>query len=438
MEDVNQIWSKVSAILAEEFSQAAYKSWIEPIKPISIDDEKITLGVPFSANKNMIMTKYFSPIDNNIETVTGKKYKIEVIVESEKKSKNSEFNPEVEILLNSEYTFDNFVVGENNNLAYSAASAVAERPGVAYNPLFLYGGSGLGKTHMMQAIGNYFRENYPEKRILYTTSEKFLNELITAIQEKTNYDFREKYRNVDLLLIDDIQFLAKRVVAQEEFFHTFNTLHEAGKQIVLTSDRLPEEIPQLEERLRTRFQNGLIVDVQPPDFETRMAILKNKIQREYLTVDEEILSFVADNVKSNVRELEGAVKKIILYAGVKRTDNITMELVNEALRDIIGSQPRTSITISYIIDEVERYYRLSKGSLVSKKRSKDVAYPRQIAMYICREILDDPSYPRIGAEFGGRDHSTVMHGVNKIKSELENDAELDMTIKEIIKNIKKA
>lgn len=439
LDDIKDIWAEVITSLKDEVSTVAYKSWIEPIRAVSANEEKMTLRVPFGVNKNMIMTKYFSLIDNCIEAVTGKKYELEVIVdEDEKKQENTEISNDAESALNPEYTFDTFVVGKNNNLAYSASSAVAERPGSTYNPLFLYGGSGLGKTHMMQAIGNYYREHYPDKKILYTTSEKFLNELIYAIREKTNQDFRDKYRNVDLLLIDDIQFLAKRELAQEEFFHTFNTLYEAGKQIVLTSDRLPDEIPQLEVRLISRFKSGLTADVQPPDFETRMAILKNKIQKEYLTVDEEILSFVADNIKSNVRELEGAVKKILLYAGVKRTNNITMDIVNEALKDILKSQPRKSITISLIIDEVEKYYHLSKGSLISKKKSKDIAYPRQIAMYICREILEDPSYPKIGEEFGGRDHSTVMHGVNKIKKELEENTELELTIKEVIANVKKA
>lgn len=437
MEDLKQIWKKVLQQLAEEVSAVSYDSWIKPIRPAFMDDTKITLKVPFSVNKNMIMTKYFSLIESCLESVTSHKFDIDVIVDEEKKEEAVQDPTMANSTLNPKYTFSSFVVGNNNNLAYVASLAVAERPAKTYNPLFLYGGSGLGKTHMMQAIGNYFLENYPKKKVLYTTSEKFTYELVTAIREKTNQAFRNKYRNVDLLLIDDIQFFANKELAQEEFFHTFNALYEMDKQIVLTSDRLPSEIPQLEDRLRTRFNSGLIADVQPPDYETRMAILKNKIQNEYLSVDEEIVEFIADNIKSNVRDLEGAVKRILVYAGIKRTNEISMELATEALRDIILTQPGKMVTSQLIIEEVEKYFRLSKGSLVSKKRSKDVALPRQIAMYICRDILDDPSYPKIGEDFGGRDHTTAMHNINKIREDMTSDPELEKTVKEIISNIKK-
>lgn len=437
MEDIKQIWDKVLEQLSEEVSAVSYDSWIKPIRAVAIDEDKIVLKVPFSVNKNMVMTKYFSLIESCLESAASHKFDIEVVVDDEKKVENSSDPTMVENTLNPKYTFSSFVVGNNNQLAYVASLAVAERPGKTYNPLFLYGGSGLGKTHMMQAIGNYFSENYPQKKILYTTSEKFTYELVTAIREKTNQDFRNKYRNVDLLLIDDIQFFANKELAQEEFFHTFNALYEMDKQIVLTSDRLPSEIPQLEERLRTRFNSGLIADVQPPDYETRMAILKSKIQSEYLSVDEEIVEFIADSIKSNVRDLEGAVKRILVYAGIKRTNEISMELATEALKDILSVQPRRIVTAQLIIDEVEKYYRLSKGSLVSKKRSKEVALPRQVAMYICREILTDPSFPKIGEEFGGRDHTTAMHNVKKISEEIAIDPELDKTVKEIISNIKK-
>ncbi len=437
MEDLKQIWKKVLKQLAEEVSAVSYDSWIKPIRPASMDDTKITLEVPFSVNKNMIMTKYFSLIESCLESVTSHKFDIDVVVDEGKKEDVAQDPTMADNTLNPKYTFSSFVVGNNNNLAYVASLAVAERPAKTYNPLFLYGGSGLGKTHMMQAIGNYFLENYPKKKVLYTTSEKFTYELVTAIREKTNQAFRNKYRKVDLLLIDDIQFFANKELAQEEFFHTFNALYEMDKQIVLTSDRLPSEIPQLEDRLRTRFNSGLIADVQPPDYETRMAILKNKIQNEYLSVDEEIVEFIANNIKSNVRDLEGAVKRILVYAGIKRTNEISMELATEALRDIILTQPGKTVTSKLIIEEVEKYFRLSKGSLVSKKRSKDVALPRQIAMYICRDILDDPSYPKIGEDFGGRDHTTAMHNINKIREDMSSDPELEKTVKEIISNIKK-
>lgn len=439
MNSITDIWERVLSELKEEVSEVSFTSWIKPITPVSSDDKKFILKAPSGLNKNMIMTKYLSLLESCIEAAAEKKYELEVIVENE--DGGAELEPEDPTMSNNElnpkYTFSSFVVGNNNQVAYVASLAVAERPGKTYNPLFLYGGSGLGKTHLMQAIGNYYLENYPDKKILYTTSEKFTYELVTAIREKTNQAFRNKYRNVDLLLIDDVQFFANKETAQEEFFHTFNALYEMDKQIVLTSDRLPSEIPQLEIRLRSRFNSGLLADVQPPDFETRMAILQNKIQSEYLSVDDEIVEFIADNVKSNVRDLEGAVKRILVYAGIKRTTDISMELAKEALRDIVATQPRRTVTAEVVISEVEKYYNLTRGSLVSKKRSNDIAYPRQIAMFICREILDDPSFPKIGASFGGRDHSTVMHNVEKIKTAVESDPDLEITVKEIIKNIKK-
>ena len=437
MEELQTIWKEVLKQLAEEVSEVSYNSWIKSIKAEAMNEDKVILKVSSSLNQNMIMTKYFSLIESCLESVTSRKLDIEVFVEEEAKVKAVSDPLQAENALNPKYTFSTFVVGNNNQMAYFASLAVAERPAKTYNPLFLYGGSGLGKTHMMQAIGNYYTENYPDKKVLYTTSEKFTYELVTAIREKTNQAFRNKYRNVDLLLIDDIQFFANKEMAQEEFFHTFNALYELDKQIVLTSDRLPSEIPQLAERLRTRFNSGLIADVQPPDYETRMAILKNKIQGEYLAVDDEIVEFIADSITSNVRDLEGAVKRILLYAGIKRTSEISMELAKEALRDILTTQPGRVINIKLVIEEVEKYFRLSKGSLVSKKRSKDVAVPRQIAMYICREILDDPSFPKIGEEFGGRDHSTAMHNVNKIREEMQGDPELEKVVNEISSNIKK-
>ncbi len=437
MEELKRIWGKVSEELSKEISAVSYDSWIKPICPESIDEDKITLKVPFTFNKNMIMTKYYSLIESCLESVTSRKFNIEVMVDDEE-SEIGNIDPiTVENTLNPKYTFSSFVVGNNNELAYVASLAVAERPAKTYNPLFLYGGSGLGKTHLMQAIGNYYRENYPKKKVLYTTSEKFTYELVTAIREKTNQAFRNKYRKVDLLLLDDVQFFATKELAQEEFFHTFNALFEKDKQIVLTSDRLPSEIPQLAERLKTRFNSGLLADIQPPDYETRMAILKDKIQSEYLSVDDEIVEFIADNIKSNVRDLEGAVKRILVYAGIKRTNEISMELASVALRDILSAQPQRVITAKLIIDEVEKYYRLSKGSLVSKKRSKDIALPRQVGMYICRELLNDPSFPKIGEEFGGRDHTTAMHNVKKISEDIRTNKELDNEIKEIISNIKK-
>lgn len=439
MENINDIWGNVTKQLRDEMSTVAFDTWIKPIKPVEVAGDSITLCVPGglqkgSLNKSMIMTKYRSLIESSIKNVTGKSLDLDVCFETNS-GVQADDPIKQESALNPKYTFDNFIVGNNNNLAQAASLAVAETPAHKYNPLFIYGGSGLGKTHLIQAIGNFYLTNNPGKRVLYTTSEKFTYELVNAIREKTNQDFRNKHRTVDLLLMDDVQFLATKELAQEEFFHTFNALYEAGKQIVLTSDRLPSETPHLADRLKTRFQMGLLADIQPPDYETRLAILKSKIEDEYFTFDEEIVEYVAINITSNVRDLEGALKRILAYAGIERTNTISMELAQKALKEILSTLPQRNITISVIIDEVEKYYRLPKGSLITKKRSNDIAYPRHIAMYISRVILDE-SYASIGDAFK-RDHSTVMNAVKKIKKMVTEDTELQEIINELVTNIKK-
>lgn len=434
------IWGNVTKQLQDEMSSVAYDTWIKPIRPVELAGNSIMLSVPGgsqkgSLNKSMIVTKYRSLIESSIENVTGKVFGLNVCFEADLGTSNVDDPIKIEGTLNSKYTFESFIVGNNNNLAQAASLAVAEAPGSKYNPLFIYGGSGLGKTHLVQAIGNYYLENNPGKRVLYTTSEKFTYELVNAIREKTNQDFRNKHRTVDLLLMDDIQFLATKELAQEEFFHTFNALYEAGKQIVITSDRLPSETPHLADRLKTRFQMGLLADIQPPDYETRMAILKSKIENEYFTFDEEIVEYMANNITSNVRDLEGALKRILAYAGIERTNTISMDLAQKALKEILSTLPQRNITINVIIDEVEKYYHLPKGSLVTKKRSNDIAYPRHIAMYISRVILDT-SYATIGDAFK-RDHSTVMNAVKKIRKLVKEDPELQEIINELVVNIKK-
>lgn len=426
--------------MSEEISAVSFDTWIKPIRPVAINGNEITLAVGSGLNKNMVMTKFRSMLESCLELAAGQSFELNVIVEdgsqTQAKSEAEASDPiRRESTLNLRYTFDNFVVGGNNNLAYGAALGVAETPGQKYNPLFLYGGSGLGKTHLLQAIGNRFSELYPDKKVLYTTSEKFTYELVTAIREKTNQDFRNKYRTVDLLLVDDIQFLATKELAQEEFFHTFNAIYEAGNQIVLTSDRLPSETPHLTDRLKGRFQMGLLADVQPPDYETRLAILRAKIEAEYFTFDEEIIEYVANNIRSNVRDLEGAVKRILAYAGIERTNTISVELAQKALKEIITTLPKRNITIAVIIDEVEKYYHLPSGSLKTKKRSNDVAYPRHIAMYLAREVLSE-SYPQIGEEFN-RDHSTVMNAVKKVRQNLSGDKELADKLRDLVNNIRK-
>lgn len=435
MEQLTNIWNKVLTQLSMEFSSVSYNTWIKPIKPLELTETSIRLSVPGSLNKDMILTKFRSMIESCVESAAGRFYDLEVVCNTEPEHLETADPIKQQNYLNPKYSFESFVVGNNNNLAHAASLAVAEYPSQKYNPLFIYGGSGLGKTHLLQAIGNYYIENNPGKKVLYTTSEKFTHELVTAIREKTNQDFRNKHRTVDLLLMDDIQFLATKELAQEEFFHTFNTLYEAGKQIVLTSDRLPSETPHLADRLKGRFQMGLLADIQPPDYETRLAILRSKIEEEYFTFDEEIVEYVANNIKSNVRDLEGAVKRILAYAGIERTNTISMELAQKALKEILSTLPQRNITIAVIIDEVEKYFNLPSGSLVTKRRSNDIAYPRHIAMYIAREVLDE-SYPRIGDEFN-RDHTTVMTAVKKIRHNLSGDTELAAIIRDLVDNIKK-
>ena len=422
LNDLNEIWDSVLRQMAEEISAVSFETWIKSAEPIEIRGNELVLSVGNSLNKQMLMTKFRSMIESCIEFETGRTFEINVVVNENVAAKTEgEFSLEdTASSLNPRYSFENFVVGGNNNLAYAAALGVAESPGRKYNPLFLYGGSGLGKTHLLQAIGNKFHQLHPERKVLYTTSEKFTYELVTAIREKSNQEFRRKYRTVDLLLVDDVQFLARKEVTQEEFFHTFNAIYDAGNQIVLTSDRLPSETPHLTDRIKGRFSMGLLADVQPPDYETRLAILRAKIEEEYFTFDEEIIEYVANNIRSNVRDLEGAVKRILAYAGIERTNTISIELAQKALKEIISTLPKRNITISVIIDEVEKYYHLPQGSLITKKRSNDVAYPRHIAMYLAREVLNE-SYPRIGEEFN-RDHSTVMNAVKKVKANLSGDS----------------
>lgn len=437
LNDLNEIWDSVLRQMAEEISAVSFETWIKSAEPVEIRGNEIVLSVGNSLNKQMLMTKFRSMIESCIELETGRTFEINVVVNEDAAPKAEDvFSPEdAASSLNPRYSFENFVVGGNNNLAYAAALGVAESPGRKYNPLFLYGGSGLGKTHLLQAIGNKFHQLYPERKVLYTTSEKFTYELVTAIREKSNQEFRRKYRTVDLLLVDDVQFLATKEVTQEEFFHTFNAIYDAGNQIVLTSDRLPSETPHLTDRIKGRFSMGLLADVQPPDYETRLAILRAKIEEEYFTFDEEIIEYVANNIRSNVRDLEGAVKRILAYAGIERTNTISIELAQKALKEIISTLPKRNITISVIIDEVEKYYHLPQGSLITKKRSNDVAYPRHIAMYLAREVLNE-SYPRIGEEFN-RDHSTVMNAVKKVKTNLSGDRELAEKLEDLVNNIRK-
>ncbi len=348
----------------------------------------------------------------------------------------SNFTGEENLLnLNPKYTFESFVVGDSNRFAHAASLAVAEAPARAYNPLFIYGGVGLGKTHLMQAIGHFVMENNPYYKVVYVSSEKFTNELINAIQKNKTAGFRGKYRTVDLLLVDDIQFLAGKESTQEEFFHTFNALHEASKQIVISSDRPPKEIPTLEDRLRSRFEWGLITDIQAPDLETRIAILQKKATAEGWKLPNDVFVYIANLINSNIRELEGALIRVIAYSSLTKRE-ITIELAEEVLRDIISTQQATRITIPLIQQAVAEYYDLTVEDLKSKRRTQNITLPRQIAMYLSRELTDS-SLPKIGEEFGGRDHTTVMHGCDRVKEFMGVDPSVNQAIKDLTQELKK-
>lgn len=336
-------------------------------------------------------------------------------------------------MLNPKYVFETFVIGNSNRFAHAASLAVAEVPAKVYNPLFLYGGVGLGKTHLMHAIGHRIRQHHPEVKVLYISSEKFTNELINSIRDGNPESFRQKYRNIDVLLVDDIQFLSKKEHTQEEFFHTFNTLHEANKQIIISSDRPPREIPTLEDRLRSRFEWGLITDIQAPDLETRIAILRKKAIIESLNVPNDVMVFIASRIDNNIRELEGALIRVMAYASLTNRP-IDLDLATEALKDIFPHGKPRQITIDSIKEIVASYFKIKLDDLSAKKRTRNITYPRQIAMYLCREMTDS-SLPRIGEEFGGRDHTTVIHAHDKITRERNDDHKMQQTIIELIRRI---
>ena len=444
--DLKNIWAKTLETIKSELSEVSFNTWIKSCEPISISSDTITISVPNSFTQDILDKRYKDLVANSIEVVCSKLYKIEFVIASEASekedlketssnsaSKSIVVNDEMSSTLNPKYTFNSFVIGNSNRFAHAASLAVAESPAKAYNPLFIYGGVGLGKTHLMHARGHYILDNNPSAKVVYVSSEKFTNELINAIKDDKNEDFRNKYRNVDVLLIDDIQFIAGKERTQEEFFHTFNALHDANKQIILSSDRPPKEIPTLEDRLRSRFEWGLIADIQVPDFETRMAILKKKADVENLNVANEVMGYIATKIKSNIRELEGALIRIIAYSSLTNRD-VTVDLATEALKDIISKKQGKHITIDLIQDVVSSYFNLRVEDLKSQRRTRNVAHPRQIAMYLSRK-LTDMSLPKIGEEFGGRDHTTVIHAYEKISENLKTDDSLQHTVNDITKKL---
>ncbi len=442
---LKELWEKTLSIIKGEITEVSFNTWIKSIIPISIDMDSIKLGVPNNFTKEILEGRYKDLIANAMNLITSGKYTVSFAVISEESPdkdtagskgahrRNIVVNDEMSATLNPKYTFDSFVIGNSNRFAHAASLAVAESPARAYNPLFIYGGVGLGKTHLMHAIGHYILQNNPKSKVVYVSSEKFTNELINSIKDDKNVEFRNKYRNVDVLLIDDIQFIAGKERTQEEFFHTFNSLHESNKQIILSSDRPPKEIPTLEDRLRSRFEWGLIADIQPPDFETRIAILKKKADVENLNVPNEVMVYVATKIKSNIRELEGALIRIVAYSSLTNRE-ISVDLASEALKDIISNKQSRQITIELIQDVVSSYYGLRIDDFKSQRRTRNVAFPRQIAMYLSRK-LTDMSLPKIGEEFGGRDHTTVIHAFEKVTEILKEDISLQETINDLTKKL---
>ncbi|WP_434310416.1 chromosomal replication initiator protein DnaA [Hominifimenecus sp. rT4P-3] len=437
LQKIKENWETILNTLKEdqELTDVSFKTWLLPLELVSVENNIITILFPGDKPSVLyIEKKYKFFIQVAIEEVTGNKCEIKFITphsdsEPEVKKASMDLALFAEANLNPRYTFDTFVVGSNNKMAHAASLAVAESPAEIYNPLFIYGGVGLGKTHLMHSIAHFILKQNPTAKVVYVTSEKFTNELIDAIRNKNNItttEFREKYRNVDVLLIDDIQFITNKESTQEEVFHTFNTLYEAKKQIIISSDRPPKDIETLEERLRSRFEWGLTVDIGSPDYETRMAILRKKEDIEGYNIDNEVIKYIAMNIKSNIRELEGALTKIVACSRVTKKD-ITVELAEEALKDHISPNQVREITPEIIIEIVSDHFKLNPSDLTSEKRNKEIVKPRQIVMYLCR-TMTNTSLQMIAKYLGKRDHSTIIHGIEKITAELEKDESLQYTI----------
>ena len=434
MTDLQKVWERTLAILKDELSEIAYKTWFATLSPLECRDEVLLLSAPNEIHKNMITSKYMPLLQSAVEMACNQELRIELILQSEYVPNARQSKRPLNNNLNPRYTFEEFVVGENNKYAHAACLAVAENPAKIYNPLFLYGNSGLGKTHLIHSVGHYILNNDPNARVLYVTSEKFTNDLINSIKDGRNEEFRTIYRYVDVLMIDDIQFISGKVRAQEELFHCFNTLYDANKQIIFTSDRPPKEIAVLEDRVRNRFESGLLMDLQPPDFETRVAILRKKAQSSNIEIPDDMIDLVAHTIKSNIRELEGVLKRIHVLKTLSH-EPITEDTVTNILRDFFHSGEDTVLSNQEVLKEVSRYFNIPQEEILSKKRTKEIAYIRQIAMYLCREIVGD-SLKEVGEFFGKRDHSTVVHACDKIEAEMKKDIELQNTIVDLTKNIK--
>ncbi len=443
--DLANLWDKILEYIKQEIGEQAFENWFTQAKLVSVTDDSIVIQVPSNFFKDWIYDHYRDILNISILKTLGKVLPVAFDIKEETAQKTNNPASQAQIAppeklvhkkpfyLNPKYTFEGFVVGSSNRFAHAATLAIAEAPAKAYNPLFIYGGVGLGKTHLMQAACHYISEMHRSLKLFYTTSESFTNELINGIQTRTTQKFREKYRSVDVLLIDDIHFIAGKEATQEEFFHTFNALYDGHKQIVLSSDRAPKTIPGLEERLISRFEWGLVTDVQLPDFETRIAILKKKAERNGSKLPDDILYFIAENITTNIRELEGALIKLIAYSALENK-KITMELAKEILRDA-GSGGSKKITMELIQKKVAEYFDIKLSDMKTKKRTRQVAYPRHVAMYLAREMTD-LTLPEIGGHFGGRDHSTVIHAFGKIDSDVKKNRNVKNLIQKLMLNIK--
>ena len=428
-----------------DIQNLSFTTFIKPLQVISVSDNEITLLSDTQMSANYVEKRYLKFLEVTISEIMKKDYKLRIISEdtlneetAKKTAQESSPNKNISLNLNPNYTFETFVVGNNNNLAHAASLAVAESPGEVYNPLFIYGGVGLGKTHLMQAIAHFIIENNPSKKVLYVTSETFTNELIDAIRNKENAEkgnaaFRNRYRNIDVLLIDDIQFIIGKESTQEEFFHTFNSLYQDGKQIVISSDKPPKEMETLSERLRTRFEMGLPVDIQIPTYETKMAIINRKAEISGLDIPYEVSDYVATHIKSSIRELEGALTKLSAFSKLSHTP-ITVEFAEQTLKDLISPDAKNEITPELIIQTVADHFNVKYDDLLSSKRTADIVHPRQIAMYLCRQMTTAP-LQAVGKALGNRDHTTVIHGAEKIAQEVIKNDSMRNTIDIIIKKI---
>lgn len=462
-QDIHAAWAAVLAIVREELNEPSFKTWFEHTVPVEItEDGVLVVGVQNEFARGWLEERYSQRLNSALSQVTSADHTVRIVVDpstslrdpdsrdasedsdraaapsgdsldsgpapaaEEKHLAPGEFDPK--------YTFDSFVVGDSNAFARNAALAVAEQPGLKYNPLFLWGGPGLGKTHLLQAIGQYVNENFPHKKVMYVTSETFTNDFVESISAKTENSFRKKYRSVDVLLIDDIQFLEKKIGTQDQFFHTFNELRQRGKAIVLASDRPPRDI-DMDERYQSRFASGLPADIQPPNYETRLAILRQFVETQAVPFEDDALAYIAERSSPNVREMEGAVIRIIAYRDLSKKKTVDLQMVEQVTRDLFPDQKRRPISVSTIQRESCRFYGISHTDLIGSKRSQVIVYPRQVAMYLARE-LTDLSLPQIGKEFGGRDHTTVMHACSKIQKVMSSEREAWNEIQQLTNTIR--